>query len=180
MDDRLKKDIGRRDVRSSPVDTLRQSAEDRFQSSRERRRAFREFEQAVLPPVPQIPGFHTCWLSTTNQYDPIHRRERIGYVRVKPEEVPGFDSMTVKSGEFSGSVSCNEMVLFKIAEEDYQDMMEYYHHERPIEESDRLSRSYETLAQQFEAAHKSGGKLTVEGDGMASGDPRVPTPIFEG
>lgn len=102
-----------------------------------------EFAQTALPDVPPIPGWHLCWLSTTSSYDPIHKRMRLGYVPVKPEELVarsgiGFDTMGMKSGEFAGCVSCNEMVLFKIPEDTYQAIMREFHHNMPQEEEEAL------------------------------------------
>ena len=44
---------------------------------RERIDAFRDkWQNSALPDLPKdaIPGFHLCWLSTTNQYDSIDKR----------------------------------------------------------------------------------------------------------
>ena len=46
-------------------------------SSRERIEAFRDkWANNALPDIPgdAIPGFHLCWLSTTNNYDSIDKR----------------------------------------------------------------------------------------------------------
>ena len=93
MDDRLKKNTrAGRESRSSEDDS-RKAPEEKFVSSEERRRAFRsEWLQEALPTPPEIPGFHLCWLSTTNQYDPIHKRLRMGYELVKAAEVSGFEA----------------------------------------------------------------------------------------
>jgi len=85
MDNRLKKNtgVGRQD--RAQEDISRRAPEQNF-ASQERRRMFRdEFAQEALPNAPEIPGFHCCWLSTTHQYDPIHKRMRIGYTPVKAD-----------------------------------------------------------------------------------------------
>ena len=69
----------------------------------------------------------------------------MGYEPVKVEEVPGLEIYKMKSGEFEGFVACNEMVLFKIRNEIYQDMMSYFHHEKPLEEEQMLKKSNEAL-----------------------------------
>ena len=97
-----------------------------------------EFAQEALPKPPKIPGWHTCWLSTTNSYDPIHKRVRIGYVPVKFDEVHGMDQFAVKEGEWAGHVSCNEMVLFKVPDDIYQSIMTLSHHTMPMEEEAKI------------------------------------------
>ena len=103
MDSRLKKNTsaGRENRGSNDLD--RAPVEDSLVSAEERRKMFRsEWLQEALPNPPAIKGFHLCWLSTTNQYDPIHKRVRLGYTPVKAEEVSGFDTYRVKSGEHAG------------------------------------------------------------------------------
>ena len=100
-DDRLKKDLtlGGRESRAKQ-DSQRGSASDELASQQERRRMFRnEWVQEALPSPPDVPGFHLLWLSTTNSYDPIHKRMRMGYTPVTVDEVPGFENYKVKAGE---------------------------------------------------------------------------------
>ena len=92
MDSRLKKTLnaGGRESRSSQ-DLSRAAPEEAFISKQERRKMWSdEWTQSALPKVPDIPGWHLCWLSTTNGYDSIDKRMRLGYVPVKAEELPGF------------------------------------------------------------------------------------------
>lgn len=101
----------------------------------ERHRSFRdEWTQEALPNLPNLPGWHLCWLSSTNQWDPIDRRMRMGYVPVKAEEMPDFIHLTQKSGQWEGMIGINEMLLFKIREEIYQQVMLEFHHEQPLGE----------------------------------------------
>ena len=104
MDNRLKKNLNAgRENRGATADASRAAPEEKFVSSEERRRMFRsEWLQEALPTPPEIPGFHLCWLSSTNQYDPIHKRLRMGYTPVKAEELPGFENYRVKAGEKIG------------------------------------------------------------------------------
>ena len=98
-----------------------------------------EFSQEALPTVPKMPGWHLCWLSTTNSYDPVHKRMRLGYVPVRVDEVPGgFEQLRMTSGEFEGCISCNEMVLFKLPEDVYQMIMAEFHHNMPLSEEEAL------------------------------------------
>jgi hypothetical protein len=113
MDARLKKTLnaGGRESRSSQ-DLSRAAPEEEFISKQERRKMWSdEWTQSALPKVPDIPGWHLCWLSTTNGYDSIDKRMRLGYVPVRAEELPGFDNYRVKAGEDIGFIACNEMRL---------------------------------------------------------------------
>jgi hypothetical protein len=114
-----------------------------------------EFQQEALPKVPEVPGWHLCWLTTTSSYDPIHKRMRLGYRPVRSEELKGFDSLRMASGEFEGCISCNEMVLFKIPMETYMAIMNEYHHIMPQEEEEALKRQ---LVDQTQTAVDSSGK----------------------
>jgi hypothetical protein len=108
----------------------------------ERRAMIRsEFSQEALPSVPKMPGWHLCWLSTTNSYDPVHKRMRMGYLPVKASDCKGYENLSMTSGEFAGCISCNEMVLFKLPEEIYQEIMAEFHHNMPLEEEEALKRA---------------------------------------
>lgn len=163
-DDRLKKTLG------VPVRGSRDSADvDRVQqdgsalSDAERRKMLRnEWVQEVLPSPPKVEGFHHCWLSTTNSTDPIYKRVQRGYIPVKASEVPGFGAQfTAVGGEFDGCVSCNEMYLFKIPVQLYNDLMMIYHHDMPIEQEASIRESVSRRDEE----DSSGRSLTqVEGD----------------
>jgi len=115
---------------------------------RERLEAFRDkWANSALPEISKdaIPGFHLCWLSTTNQYDSIDKRLALGYEPVKAAELGnGFESLgKMSSGKFEGCVSCNEMVLFKLPEEVYQEVMKMLHLEDPLEHQRNITSSYQ-------------------------------------
>lgn len=173
-DDRLKKsdDAGRANRESS--DDERSDHDGLVVKKSERRMSFRdEWTQDALPTPPAVPGYHLCWLSTTNSYDPIHKRMRMGYEPVKAEEVPGFEIFKMKSGEFTGFVACNEMLLFKIKSELYQEIMTYFHHEKPLEEEEMLKQN--TALRDSQAAPVA---TSAEEDGFKSiGKPRH-APVF--
>jgi hypothetical protein len=177
MDTRIKKSLsaGGRANRAN-LDSSRESPEDQFVSSDERRKMWRdEWTQSALPNVPGIPGWHLCWLSTTNSYDSIDKRIRLGYVPVKADELPGFDNYRVKAGEQTGYIACNEMLLYKIPMEQYQEIMAHFHHEQPLEEANKIR----IQAEQQIARDSSGKRLgQIEGDGIESLDKTSPAPMF--
>lgn len=139
-DERLKKNAGSsvREDRAT-ADAERKNTDGTSLTIEERRRMMRsEWNQEVLPTPPANPGWHYCWLSTTSSADPIYKRVQKGYEPVKVSEIPGFAQYSVTQGEFEGCIACNEMVLFKLPEELYQDYMSYLHHELPNEEETML------------------------------------------
>lgn len=140
-DDRLKKDAGK-SVRGSrdDADSSRVQQDGSTLSDAERRRLLRQdWVQEVLPKPPVIPGWHCCWLSTTNSTDPVYKRIQRGYQPVKATEVPGFGSQyTAQGGEFDGCVACNEMLLFKIPQQLYNDLMTIHHYDLPNEQEESI------------------------------------------
>jgi hypothetical protein len=138
-----------------------------------------EWTQSALPKLPSMEGWHLCWLSTTNSYDSIDKRMRLGYVPVKADELPGYEQYRVKEGEHVGFVSCNEMLLFKLPMDVYQDAMQMMHHDLPGEEAEKIRVRVEDL----QGTRDSSGKplLRVEGDGIGQIDKQpVTAPFFEG
>ena len=177
MDSRLKKSnsAGSRETRASE-DASRMAPEESFVSSEERRKMWKdEWTQSALPNAPRIPGWHVCWLSTTNSYDSIDKRIRLGYVPVTADEVQGFENYRVKAGEHIGHIACNEMLLYKIPEEAYQEIMAHFHHEAPLEEANKIK----VQAEQQVGRDSSGRRLgQVEGDGLGDIDKPLPAPTF--
>ena len=135
-----------------------------------------EWTQSALPKLPEIPGWHLCWLSTTNSYDSIDKRIRLGYTPVTQDELRGFENFRVKAGEHAGFIACNEMLLFKIPIEMYQDIMLQMHHEKPMEEAEKIRVQLENLQGARDSSGRSLGR--VEGEGFGDMDRHVPTPIF--
>jgi hypothetical protein len=129
----------------------------------------------ALPELSEIPGYHLCWLSTTNKYDSIASREAMGYERVKPEEMPGMDHITVKTGMFAGCIGHEEMVLFKLPMSLWQQYMTIAHHERPWDEEERIR----DVARYVKDIAQDGGGDVYLGDGtreiLNSRKPRNPT-----
>jgi hypothetical protein len=180
MDSRLKKTLnaGGRESRSSQ-DSSRAAPEEAFISKQERRKMWSdEWTQSALPKVPEIPGWHLCWLSTTNGYDSIDKRMRLGYVPVRADELPGFDNYRVKAGEDIGFIACNEMRLYKLPMEIYQEVMTQMHHDAPNEESDKVQVQVEQLQGNRDSSGRSLG--SVEGEGFGNLNRNVQTPVFHG
>ncbi len=180
MDSRLKKTLnaGGRESRSSQ-DLSRAAPEEAFISKQERRKMWSdEWTQSALPKVPDIPGWHLCWLSTTNGYDSIDKRMRLGYVPVRADELPGFDNYRVKAGEDIGFIACNEMRLYKLPMEVYQEVMTQMHHDAPNEESDKVQVQVEQLQGNRDSSGKSLG--SVEGEGFGNLNRNIQPPVFHG
>lgn len=175
QDDRLKKELGV--GRQSRAREDRSVTENREVTEADRLEMFRKqlFNDA-LPDLPNIPGYHVCWLTTTNSRDPIQRRIRLGYEPVKPEEVPGFEYATIRTGEWQGFVGVNEMLAFKLPLSLYTAFMKEAHHDAPASEEQKLADTAEQLRQEAEAR---GAKLE-EGDGLSElRNSRPLRPIFE-
>lgn len=164
-DERLKKSDGQ-DVRGSrnAVDNSRIQNDGGTLSADERRRLLRnEWVQEVLPNIKAPEGWHYCWLSTTNSTDPIHKRMQMGYLPVKADEVPGFAASQYKmlGGDFDGCIACSEMLLFKVTQERYQDLMTIYHSEMPAEQEQGIREKVDALAEQ-----DSSGRGLVSNEGF--------------
>jgi hypothetical protein len=179
MDQRLKKSLsaGGRENRASR-DPIREAPEDKFVSSDERRKMWKdEWTQSALPGVPEMPGWHVCWLSTTNSYDSIDKRMRLGYVPVKADELPDMRNNRVKAGDHEGYIACNEMLLYKIPMDLYQEVMAHFHHEAPLEEANKIR----LQAEQNVARDSRGRSLgQIEGEGLGEIDKPIPAPHFVG
>lgn len=176
-DERLKKDSGSSVRGSRDISDLERTQHDGSTlSAEERRRTLRmDWVQEILPPPPDMPGFHCCWLSTTNSTDPIYKRVQRGYVPVKASEVPGFGTQfMIQGGEFDGCVACNEMLLFKIEKQLYNDLMTIFHHDMPLEQEASIREQVESMQER----DSSGRNLAnVEGDFNKLGRSRG-TPTF--
>jgi len=160
---RIKRDIDERLADRAQETKERMTAVGEKDSNRERIEAFRDrWQNSALPDIPggTIPGFHLCWLSTTNNYDSIDKRMALGYEPVKAAELgKGFEALgKMSSGKFEGCVSCNEMVLFKLPEEIYQEVMRMMHLEDPLEHQRNITAAVRSTAQDGK-----GGRSILEG-----------------
>jgi hypothetical protein len=170
-DERLKKELGV--GRQSREMEDRQVSENREVTDDDRLEMFRmQMHNDALPDLPDIPGYHVCWLTTTNSRDPIQRRMRIGYEPIKAEDVPGMEFSSVKTGEWSGVIGVNEMLAFKLPMSLYQKFMQEAHHDAPLREENKLAETADIMRQQAEGS----GSTLFEGDGlqdMRDYNPRV-------
>ena len=172
-DERLKKSAG--EGRESRAMQDRAVIENREISDDERVEMFRQqFFNSSLPDLPKLPGWHLCWLTTTNPRDSIQTRMRLGYQPVKPEDVPGWEYATLKTGDWQGFIGVNEMLAFKLPVSLYEKYMREAHHDAPQREEDKLKETAEYMEAQ---ARSSKSRLTM-GDGTAEiGNEREP--IFD-
>ena len=162
IDERLKTElsVGRRSRKSEDRETV----ENRTVSEDDRLEMFRnQLFNDALPDLPDMPGWHVCWLTTTNPRDPIHRRMQLGYEPIRPEEVPGMEYATLKTGEYAGMIGVNEMLAFKLPQSLYQKFMREAHYDAPLREEDKLAETAEIMREQAARA----GSTLYEGDGLS-------------
>lgn len=146
-------------------------------------RSFGNFD--VLPALPQDhPDWHFCWLSTTNKQDSIHRRMQMGYVPVKPDD-PALEGHSVdlndyslKSGEWPGIVGINEMLAFKVERHRYEEWMQHFHHNQPLQDEEAIREGALSIA---DTVTRAGGKVLIEegSDGLGSDEPTSMQPILQ-
>lgn len=173
-DERLKKNAG--ENRESRAAADRAATQNRVVTDEERVEMFRQqFFQSALPDLPKIPGWHTCWLTTTNPRDAIQMRVRLGYEPIRPDEVPGWEYATLKTGEYAGMIGVNEMLAFKLPDNLYQLYMREAHYDAPNREEGRLAETAEGIADE---ARRHGGGVEM-GDGMRELGQAVPQGRFD-
>ena len=170
-DERLKKELGA--GRQSREVEDRKVSENRNVTDDDRLEMFRaQLFNDALPDLPDMPGYHVCWLTTTNPRDPIHRRIQLGYEPIKASDVPGMEFASVKTGEWAGLIGVNEMIAFKLPLGLYQRFMQEAHHDAPLREENKLAETAEIMRQQAEGS----GSTLFEGDGlqeMREHNPRI-------
>lgn len=164
-----------RQSRGAEIDRAR--TEPREVSDQQRVEAFRaRHYQAVLPDLPDIPGFHVVWLSTTANEDTVRQREVFGYMPVKWSDVPGWGHPAASEGVIPETINVREMVAYKLPMYLYQEYMGISHHEKPLSEEEKLTTAIDAM----KAQAKRGGTVLEEGDGMADiRDNRLIKPVFK-
>ena len=129
--------------------------QSRTLTEQDRLAAFRQsLFQAALPNLPEMPGWHVCWLSTTNRNDPIHRRMQMGYEPILAKDIPGFNlgELSVKTGDWVGCIGINEMIAFKLPQDLYLSFMKEVHHDHPLSEDEKLTSTADFIREQAERA----------------------------
>jgi hypothetical protein len=161
-DTRLKKEVDTARVDRGMLD--RSVTENRVVSDEERVALYKaQFHQHILPDLPEINGYHVCWLTTTNPRDSIHMRIRLGYEPIRASDIPGYDLYSMKTGEWAGFIGVNEMLAFKLPIALYQRYMNEAHNVAPHQEQERITSVIDELTDQ---AQQQGGNI-IEGDGFA-------------
>lgn len=168
---------GRRAVRASSRQVLderdadergydeRDATEDREISEDERLEMFRDsLQQSILPDLPNMPGYHVCWLTTSNPRDTISRRKMLGYELLQADQIPQWEGVSLKTGELSGAVMVNEMVAARIPIRLFNRFMNEAHHNLPLSEEEKLRHMVKNLKHQAEEM----GTIVEEGDGTAA------------
>jgi len=172
-DERLKKTSD--PARESRAVLDRAAKEARELSDDDRVEMFRQqFFQSALPDLPKIPGYHSCWLTTTNPRDSIQGRMRLGYEAIKPEDVPGWEYATIKTGEYVGMVGVNEMLAFKLPLRLYETYMTEAHYSAPLREDEKL----QAMVDQMKDGIMAAGGSIIEGDGMQDLRKAPGKPVF--
>lgn len=119
--------------------------------------------QTVLPDLPYMPGYHVCWLTTSNGRDSLQWRRRIGYELIRLDDVPGWSDGNLKTAEGDGYVRINEMVAARIPLSRYNKYMREVHHTMPLQEEMKIRASVDEIKA---SASDVNGRVD-EGDGMA-------------
>lgn len=131
----------------------------------ERREKIRSiFRDSVLPNLPQKPGFHRCWVSTTHNNDTPQRRLRLGYWFYKLEDARAegwhADEFVINdsSSPYKGLIMWREMVAMDIRYEDYCMIMRELHHDQPMDQARSI---YEAMDAAGERIRDMGGRTTM-------------------
>jgi hypothetical protein len=163
MDDRLKKtaDVGRRDRAMDD-----RAVTERVELSDDQRVEMfqQQFQDAALPKIPDIPGYHVCWLTTTNPRDSIQARIRLGYEPITTADLPGWEYASQKTGEWAGFIGVNEMLACKIRADLYLRMMKAVHHEAPRAEEERMAETARAIRENLQSNGGVNADI-FEGDG---------------
>ncbi len=145
QDERIAKRTGNGDTRINRLSLDRSQTENRENTDsvrRAERRAMLGDVNTLLPPAPDMPGFHTFWATTTNNKDTVEGRQRLGYMLVTRAELPDFCLNSQKSGELTDDrIMINEMVLMKLPLDLWEEDMMYKHYELPREQIQNLKDS---------------------------------------
>lgn len=150
----------------------REQTEDRDLTEDDRLEIFRDsLDQSVLPDLPKIPGFHLCWLTTSNPRDTVARRQQLGYQLIRADELPGgWQGAGGNAAQYPGVISVNEMLAARIPISLYNAYMREVHDRMPRSEEQKLRRTVDDIKMRAESL---GAKLQ-EGDGTEQIVQRAP------
>lgn len=164
-------DPGREDRASSD----RAATEDRRLTEDEFVENFRsQMTQTALPDIPVIPGYHVIWLTTTNPRDSILQRMRMGYELLRSSDFPGYESLSLKTGEYAGCIAVNEMIAAKLPLSLYERYMQEVHFDAPNREREKLVAGVDMIRSE---ARERGADI-LEGDGITELRKSVKRPNF--
>jgi len=119
----------------------------------------RKLFQTSLPDLPKVPGFHNCWLTTTNPQDPISGRLMLGYKLLRASDVPGFEYLEMKTGDYSGYIGVKEMLASRIPIHLYEAYMREVHHDAPTREEEAIYSTSMQVAEEAAQSAKRGGRM---------------------
>lgn len=161
----------------------RDITEDRTLSDSERVDMLRKtFFQSSLPDIPKIEGYHVCWLTTQNPRDPVHGRLRLGYELIRGEEIPGFEHLGMKTGDYTGVIGVNEMIAAKLPLHLYEAFMREVHFDAPLREEESIYNEAMGAGEEAARAAKRGGQMrapVIETGTQELGQAREPPTFSE-
>ena len=150
--------LGSKVRRDRSLDGTR-AADSRVLDDQERLDEFRKsMHESILPNLPKIKGYHVIWLTTKNPGDTLAARIRLGYEPIRPAEIPGFETLAIKSADHGNLIAVNEMVAFKLPLRLYQMYMQENHHTQPLYEEQKLSDAIDAMQEQMRRSAKRGKK----------------------
>ena len=79
--------------------------------------------------------------------------------------------------EHTGFVACNEMLLYKLPMDIYQELMYELHHRAPMEEQEKIKVQQEQLLGERDSNGKT--LVSIEGSGLGFDAKVKPRPVFE-
>lgn len=176
----------RENAAEAPARSERETQEDTLLSETAQREKARsiiaDVENNYLPEVPQIPGYHSFWASTTSTTNTIHHYSRRGYTPISLSEIPADKRAEYQAkasqnkAEYAGMVTCNEMLAMKLPQHMYQEYMKHFHHDLPLQHDARMvdaTRKIEAIA--------PGSVKTGEGfeQGLGAPNKGKGPPVFE-
>jgi hypothetical protein len=147
-------------TRGSRVQEDRDQTEDREVTDLERVAMLRKsLFQASLPDLPKRPGYHRCWLTTQNPRDPVHGRIRLGYTLLRAVDVPEFESLGMKTGDYAGCIGVNEMIAAELPIHLYEAFMRECHFDEPLRQEESIYNDALSVGEQAAQAARRGGRM---------------------